>query len=271
MDLHAPILLASRARARQGRAMASAPPTIFSPSRRLALRRRMLRAQLAPDAPRYLLDDMVEDVIERLAFLRHTPQRVLAIGDLGELGAKLAGPDCEVTSAEPAAGFEQEAPFPFGGFDTVVSLGTLDTANDLPGALIHLRNALAPGGLAIAQFIGAGSLPTLRAAMLAADGDRPAPRLHPAVDVRAGGQLLQRAGWAEPVVDSRSIEVRFSSLERLVSDLRAQGLSNVLASPGPALTRSQYSIVKEQFGSGTVERFEILTLSGWKRPSTGSG
>lgn len=245
--------------------MASAPPTIFSPARRLAARRRMLRAQLAPDAPRYLLDDMVEDVIERLAFLRHTPRRVLAIGDLDELGARLAGPDCEVTGADPAVGFDQEAPFPFSGFDTVVSLGTLDAANDLPGALIHLRNALTPGGLAIAQFVGAGSLPALRAAMLAADGDRPAPRLHPAVDVRAGGQLLQRAGWGDPVVDSRTLEVRFRGLDSLVRDLRGMGLSNVLANPGPPLTRSQFLTSKEQFGTGTVEHFEILTLSGWRR------
>ncbi len=225
----------------------------------------MLRLQLAPGAARYLLDDMVEDVVERLAFLRHAPGRMLAIGDLGLLGAALAGPDCEVTWLDPAAGFDQEAPYPIGGFDTVVSLGTLDTANDLPGALIHLRGALAPGGLAIASFAGAGSLPGLRAAMLAADGERPAPRLHPAVDVRAGGQLLQRAGWADPVVDSRSLEVRFSSLASLVADLRGQGLSNVLARPGPALTRSQIQIVKEQFGTETSERIEILTLTGWRR------
>ena len=243
----------------------AAPPRIFSPARRLAVRRRMLRLQRAPGAPRYLLDDMVEDVAERLAFLRHAPRRVLAIGDLGAIGMALAGSECEVTGSDPAAGLDQEAPYPFGGFDTVVSLGTLDTANDLPGALIHLRNALAPGGLAIASFLGAGSLPNLRAAMLTADGDRPAPRMHPMVDVRAAGQLLQRAGWGSPVVDSRTLAVRFSSFDSLLRDLRAQGLTNVLARPGPALTRSQFIIVKEQFGQGTLERFEILTLTGWRR------
>lgn len=240
----------------------AAPPLIFSPARRLALRRRMLRAQLAADAPTYLLDDMVEDVAERLAFLRHEPRRVLAIGDLGALGAALASPECEVTGLDPAAQFDQELPFPVTDFDTVVSLGTLDTANDLPGALIHLRQAAAPGGLLIASFLAAGSLETLRAAMLAADGDRPAPRMHPMVDVRAAGQLLQRAGWRDPVADVRSVRVRFSGLASLVADLRAQGLTNVLARPSPALTRSQISIVKEQFGSGTIERFEILTLTG---------
>ena len=104
----------------------------------------------------------------------------------------------------------------------------------------------------------------LRAAMLAADGERPAPRLHPAVDVRAGGQLLQRAGWADPVVDSRSLAVRFSSLDSLVADLRAQGLSNCLARSGPALTRQQLGTARAEFGQGTIETFEILTLTGWR-------
>ncbi len=244
----------------------SAPPTIFSAHRRLAARRRALALQTRPNAARYLLDDMVEDVLERLAFLRHRPATALVVGDwTGALAASLRAQGATVSQAEPAEGLAEEAPYQDAGFDLIASLGTLDTVNDLPGALIHLRGALAPGGLAIAQFCGAGCLPALRAAMLAADGDRPAPRLHPAVDVRAGGQLLQRAGWADPVVDSRSLEVRFASLSSLISDLRALGQSNVLARPGPALNKAQYSIVKQQFGSGTVERFEILTLSGWKR------
>ena len=108
----------------------------------------------------------------------------------------------------------------------------------------------------IAQFAGAGSLPRLRAAMLAADGERPAARMHPLVDVRAGGQLLQRTGFAKPVVDSRGLDVRFSSL--------AQGLGNVLASPAPPLTRAALARAADSFGERTVEHFEILTLSGWR-------
>lgn len=242
----------------------AAPPLIFAPARRLAVRRRMLHAQLGSNVRRYLLADMVADMVERLAFLRHTPRRVLAIGDLGELGLALASPDCEVTGLDPAS-FDQEAPFPVSGFDLVVSLGVLDTANDLPGALIHLRNALGPGGLALASFIGAGSLPALRAAMLAADGDRPAPRLHPAVDVRAGGQLLQRAGWIDPVVDNRGISVCYPDLDSLVQDLRAQGQSNCLARSGPPLTRHQREIARQAFGQETIETFEFLTLTGWTR------
>ena len=242
------------------------PPLIFAPNRRLAARKRMLALQSRPDAPRYLMADMVEDVLERLGFLRHAPARALVIGDwTGGLAATLGAQGCVVTEAEPTADFAEEQPYPFGPFDFIASLGTLDTVNDLPGALIHLRGALASGGLMIASFPGAGSAPALRAAMLEADGERPAARIHPQVDVRAGGQLLQRAGFADPVVDSRVVEVRFRVLDGLVADLRAQGLGNVLARYGTPLGKASLVRAQEAFGAATVERFEILTLSGWKK------
>lgn len=250
---------------------AKAPPVIFSSRRRIALRRRMLRLQRVTDAPRYLIGDMAEDVIERLGFLRIEPRKALVVGDwTGTLAASLLAQGAQVTEEEPASGFNEERPYPVDGFDLVASLGTLDTVNDLPGALIHIRNALAPGGMMIASFMGAGNLPVLREAMLAADGDRPAPRLHPQVDVRAGGQLLQRTGFADPVVDSHALQASFRSLEGLVADLRAQGLSNVLADPGPPLDKAALARACDAFaaagdGERTVERFEILTLSGWRR------
>jgi SAM-dependent methyltransferase len=243
-----------------------APPLIFAPSRRLAARQRAERLQASEGAARYLAEDMAEDLLERLAFLRHDPHCALVIGERGgRFAAALAAGGCTVTSTDPAAGFAEDRPYPHSGFDLIASFGTLDTVNDLPGALIHIRNALAPGGLALASFPGAGSLPALRAAMLAADGDRPAPRLHPMVDVRAGGQLLQRAGWADPVIDSRSLEVRFRDLDSLIADLRAQALGNVLANPGPPFNRAQLAVARAAFGTATVERFEILTLSGWRK------
>lgn len=245
---------------------AAPPPLIFAPARRIAARLRMLAIQQQANAPRYVMSDMVEDVIERLGFLRHAPARSLVIGEwTGALVQHLQATGAEVTEADPASGFCDEAPLPFGPFDFIASLGTLDTVNDLPGALIHMRAALAPGGLMIASFSGAGSLPALRAAMLSADGDRPAPRIHPQVDVRAGGQLLQRAGFADPMADSRSLEVRYRSLDKLVADLRAQGLGNVLARSGPPLGKAALAQARGAFGESSLERFEILTLSGWRQ------
>ncbi|KHL26017.1 methyltransferase [Croceibacterium mercuriale] len=254
-----------------------APPTIFAPARRRAARTRMAALQARPNAARFMLDDMIEDVEERVAFLRHPVARALLIGDVhGTLAATLTASGVEVTRADavPAAGavmLDEELPFPATitgqGFDLVASLSTLDTVNDLPGALIHIRHALKPGGLALVSFAGAGSLPALRAAMLEADAERPAARMHPAVDVRSGAQLLQRAGFADPVADSRSISVAYRSLDRLVADLREQALGNVLATPGAplgkaALARARAAFLAQGTDGRVVERFEIVTLSG---------
>lgn len=236
----------------------------------------MAHLQQAPDAPRYVIEDMAEDVLDRLSFLRHEPQRALAIGDwTGSVARALSVAGCAVESRDPVladAPLDEEAPYGCDRrFDFIASLGTLDTVNDLPGALVHLRRALADGGLMIASFMGAGSLPALREIMLEADGDRPAPRIHPQVDVRAGGQLLQRSGFADPVVDSHHIDVRFRSFEGMIGDLRAQGLGNCLARLGAPLGKASLARARAAFAAradsdGKVtERLAILTLSGWAK------
>ena len=271
--------------------MSDAVPTLFSPERRHAVRQRMRAIQARVEGvgaphPRYVIADMIEDVIERIGFLRLAPAHALVIGDwTATLSAALAADGADVMRADPAPGpgelaLDLERPLPPlarppGGFALIACLGLLDTVNDLPGALIHLRQALAPGGLMIASMVGAGSLPTLRAVMLAADADRPAPRLHPQIDVRAGGQLLQRAGFVNPVVDNRSLEVRFGTLAALVGDLRAQGLGNVLARHSAVVARGGLARAREAFAAQRVdgrvaERIELLTFSGWApsvRPS----
>ncbi len=253
------------------------PPTIFAPARRRAMRARMRQLERRPDAPGFLAEDMAEDVLDRLAFLRHQPARALVIGDTsGRLAQALAAQGCAITRADPApAGDEhaidEERPLPDDGFDLIVQLGTLATVNDLPGAMLHIRRALSPGGLAVLTLCGAGSVPALRAIMTETDGDRPAARIHPQVDVRAGGDLLQRCGFAEPMSDSRTLDVRYRSLRRLVADLRAQGLGNCLARPGPLLGKAGLARAEAAFaamadGEGRVtERFAILTMSGWNK------
>ncbi|WP_234032190.1 class I SAM-dependent methyltransferase [Parerythrobacter jejuensis] len=155
-------------------------------------------------------------------------------------------------------------------FDLIVHLLGLGHVNDLPGALVHARNALTKGGLFVAAFPGAGSLATLRAIMLEADGDRPAARMHPLVDSQAATGLLQRAGFARQVVDSFPIKVRYPSITRMISDLRDQGLTRSLTSTVPPLTRASLLRAEEAFDAlrddqGKVtETFEILVLTGWR-------
>ncbi|MXO64437.1 methyltransferase domain-containing protein [Altericroceibacterium endophyticum] len=254
----------------------ASPPRIFSSSRRIARRDRLAALQRRPDAAQFVLDDMTQDVLERLAFIRHEPGKALIMGDFtNELAKTLTAQAYDVKCADPSSALSantvnEELPYPEGQYDLIVSLGLLDTVNDLPGALIHMRQALAPKGFAIASFVGAGSLPQLRSAILAAEPDRPAARMHPLVDIRAGAQLLQRAGWGDPVIDGHALSVRYGTMDRLVEDLREQGLGSCLSAYAPplgkaALNRARAAFLQAADEDGRVtESFEIITLSGSK-------
>ncbi|MXO73847.1 methyltransferase domain-containing protein [Altererythrobacter aerius] len=245
------------------------PPRIFDERRRQARAERSRRLQQRQDAPRWLAEAMAEDALDRIAFMRLTPARALVAGTGADMVAEtLAQGGAEVTMVD-AAGLDHERPYPFGGFDLIVSLAVLDTVNDLPGALIHQRAALAPGGVLVASMVGAGSLPRLRAALLGADGERPAARLHPAVDAASGAALLQRAGFARQVSDGWTLRLGYRDAATLVADLRAQGLTSVLADAPPPLTRSGWARARAAFlaegddAGRVIETIEILTLTGW--------
>lgn len=223
-----------------------------------------------PDATPFVLEAMAEDILDRIGFIRFEPRRVLVIGDwAGVLAPALAQGGATVIQREPGD-FAEEAPLEDAPFDLIVSLQVLDTVNDLPGALIHARHALSAGGLLMASFLGVGSLPALRSAMLAADGDRPAARIHPQIDTRAGASLLQRAGFTRQVADSNVIRASYRSLRHLVRDLRWQGLTSMLRSHAPSvtkagLTRAEADFLKSTDDQGRVtEVFEIVTLTGWR-------
>ncbi|WFL77011.1 methyltransferase domain-containing protein [Altererythrobacter arenosus] len=243
-------------------------PNIFSARRRAA---RISRAEALArgEGPAcWLLQHLESEALDRVDFMRLEPSRALLIGlDTRELTSELGRRGCEVTSIVAR---NEEAPVEGGPYDLIVSLAGLDTVNDLPGALVHLRAALSEGGLLLAPMIGAGSLPLLRQVLLAADGDRPAARIHPQVDNRAATSLLERAGFSRQVVDTHRLSVRYGDLDRLIADLRDQGLTNVLADPPPPLTRSGWERARAKFAELTdregraTETFEILTLTGWR-------
>jgi SAM-dependent methyltransferase len=245
-------------------------PTIFSRPRSLAKWARAAARGGRHDSATYIADTIAEDIIERLEFMRAEPKNALVIGDTtgklvqwldqhGAVGKRLA-----------AGSFDEAQPWPEAGFDLIVHAIGLGHVNDLPGALLHARTALAEGGILMAAFPGAGSLPTLRQIMLAADGERPAARMHPLVDNQAGAALLQRAGFKRQVVDSYPLRVRFSSLQRLVGDLRDHGLTSALATEPAPIGKVGYHRALEAFqalrdGEGKVfEIIEILTLTAWR-------
>lgn len=253
----------------------SAPRQLFSPQRRrLAMAR---GARLAQRDGAFLAEHMADEIIERLGWVTRDFHDALVLGMAPPmLIAALEARNFRITLAGPIGREvvcdEDHLPFEPASFDLVIALGTLDSVNDLPGALIQLNRSLRPDGLMMAAMIGAGSLPRLKAAMLTADeaGDRGvAARIHPQIDVRAAGDLLQRARFAMPVADSDTLTVRYASLPALIADLRTHGWTNTLASSGPAFGKVGLLAAMQRFAEDadadgkTPERFDILYLSGW--------
>lgn len=241
------------------------------------------RAALRFAGADYLHRLVNEEVLDRLDCVTRSFGEALVLGCPDRtLADALAARGLNVAIADPGFVFahagggvqcdEDWLPFADGSFDLIVSVGLLDSINDLPGALSLIRRALRPDGLFLAAFAGAGSLPRLRAAMYAADdmAGGAVARIHPHIDVRAAGDLLTRAGFALPVADVEAIDIRYSGLTSLVSDLRAMGATNILAGDRPPpLGRIGYAAALATFATDaaadgkTVERFNIVHLSGW--------
>ncbi|WP_326524670.1 methyltransferase domain-containing protein [Sphingomonas sp.] len=237
--------------------------------------RRLRRDRAAPGWPGhdFLRRLMLEGIADRLATVRREFRDVL---DLGCADAAFGLPGAEITRIDAGTAFahaangiqadEDRVALSPASFDLIVSAGVLDQVNDLPGALTLARRALRPDGLFLAAFVGNTSLPTLRAALRAAD---PAvQRAHPQVDVRAAGDLMVRAGFALPVADVEGVPVRYGDLFGLIADLRGMAATNVLRDRRP-LRRDTLAALAAAFQAsadpdGRVpERFELVFLTGW--------
>lgn len=179
---------------------------------------------------------------------------------------------------EPGASLVGDPEFlPFGataGFDLAVSALALQHVNDLPGTLIQARRALKADGLLVACLLGGASLTELRQAFLQAESETEggaSPRVAPFAELRDLGGLMQRAGFALPVVDADTITVRYGDPFALMRDLRAMGLTNALSDRRRTPLRRRTllraaEIYAERFSDpdGRLRAtFEILWLSGW--------
>jgi SAM-dependent methyltransferase len=165
----------------------------------------------------------------------------------------------------------ESLPFDEASFDLVLTVGVLDTANNLPLAAAALQLVLKPGGLLLGAIAGGQSLPRLRHAMLAADkvAGQASPHVHPRIEGPSLAHLLTNAGFAMPVIDVDRVELGYGSIDRLVRDLRAMGATNILSGRSrQPISRAGLRAARNAFldgGTPATEQVEILHFAGWKR------
>lgn len=254
----------------------TAPPAIFD-----RLGRRLRRDRAARCANHELEEHVAELLVDRLDLVTRSFERVLVINAgngvlmraLRARGTAVDATDHGEVFARACGGTwtdEDRLPVVDGHYDLVVAPCGFDTVDDLPGALIAARRSLCPDGLFLACLAATPSLPTLRRVAAHAD-DRvgiSAARLHPQIDVRAGGDLLVRAGFSLPVADIETSELSYPSLDRLVDDLRCAGATSVLTHRH-AVGKRWFEAARNDFlkcagpDGRTHETVSVMILTGW--------
>jgi SAM-dependent methyltransferase len=253
-------------------------PIVFD--RKIYAARRHRAARSAGD--QFLVNQVAENMAERLDAVKKRFSCGLDLGSRSSSFAPLA-PYAGFwvrTSLSPAdeavslAADEEALPFAAQSFDLVVSVLSLHAVNDLPGTLVQIRRVLKPDGLFLAALFGGATLGELRRAFAAGEVERrggASPHIAPFADVRDMGQLLQRAGFAQPVADLDRTLVRYTSFATLVNDLRALGETNSLASRERAPLRrdvlqaalAHYALHDADDQGKLTATFDIVSLTGW--------
>ena len=267
----------------------SDPMRVFD---RIAVRRHRERAAAGLERHDFLAREIGNRLVERLAAVKRTFALTLALGAPAEAlagAAPLAGGALVTSDLSPAmlrragagrrigavAADEEWLPFAPERFDLVLGLLSLHWVNDLPGALVQIRQCLKPDGLLLAAMLGGETLSELRRAWVeaeAAEESGASPRISPFVDAGEAASLLQRAGFALPVVDVDTVAVTYPDALALMAELRGMGEANAACARTRRFTRratlmTAAAAYREHYGDpdGRVPAtFQVLTLTAWR-------
>ncbi|PKU26653.1 SAM-dependent methyltransferase [Telmatospirillum siberiense] len=254
------------------------------------VRRQRERAAATLGAHDFLLREIGERLADRLSDVTRRFPLALDLGcHSGELGRLLAGrggierlveadlsPAMAARAGHLAVAVDEEAlPFAAQNFDLVISNLSLHWVNDLPGCLLQIRHSLKDDGLFLASMLGGETLIELRGCLQEAELEMEggaSPRVSPFADLRDAGALLQRAGFALPVVDVDTITVTYPSPLKLLTDLRGMGETNAVAARRKTFTRRNtllraLALYEERHADrdGRIPAtFQVLTLTAWR-------
>ena len=250
-------------------------PEIFD-RRLIGLRRARAAGHVHHVAP--ILDAAAEILLDRLDDTTHRFAHALDLGGRGSVAPRLrargvpfvVSMDLAAAMAARAGGLplaadEEWLPFAPGSFDLIVANLSLHQVNDLPGALIQLRMALAPDGLFLASLPGLGTLQGLREALAMAEAETRggvSPRIAPFPELRDLAGLLQRAGFALPVADQDRLPLAYRTSMGLVADLRAAGEGNAIRARDPRVPPR--AMFPHAFAAMPLEfELPLLVMTGW--------
>jgi malonyl-CoA O-methyltransferase len=241
------------------------------------------------DAAAWLQTQVRDDLLSRLALL---PEPARAVLDLGAgtgqaaLALKKRYPRAAITAADIAAPMldvarthsrwwrpircvEADArslPFADASFDLVFSNLMLQWLHPPDAALDEIRRVLRPGGLLLLSTFGPGTLQELRDSWAQAD-DR--VHVNAFIDMHDLGSALQRAGFAEPVLDADRYVRHYDDARALMRELKALGAHNVDARRTRGLTgrrafaRMLAAYEGRRVAAGLPATWQVVNAAAW--------
>ena len=244
------------------------------------------RARAAPGFARhaFLWHEAGDRLLERLKDVKRQFPLALELGSRdGSMTGKLLGQngisrviplERSAAGATGIVGHAEWLPIRPQSCDLVFSVLDLHWANDLPGALVQIRQALKPDGLFLACLAGGKTLHELRQCLMEAELELTggaSPRVSPMIGLQDAAALLQRAGFALPVADREILTVTYDSPFQLLADLRGMGATNVLHSRSRRLLRRavlmeamrRYEKLYPEAEGRIRATVELVFLTGW--------
>ena len=266
-----------------------------------AVRRAFDRAAAGYDAAAVLQQEVCRRALERLDFIRHQPAHILDAGSgTGNAWRGLAAryPGARMVALDLASAMLRQArsgvpwhqrllrrqpglvcgdlealPLAGSSVDLVWSNLALQWVNDLPRALAEMRRVLAPGGLCVFTTFGPDTLKELRAALAAGDGHT---RVSTFIDMHDIGDIMVKAGFADPVIDMETFTLTYRDVTALMRDLQAIGARNSTAGRARSLSgKAWLAAVTRNYETlrrdGTLPAtFEVVYGHAW-RPAARTG
>ncbi len=242
-----------------------------------------------PQAPDFLSREIADRLRERLDEVNRRFELAIDLDSgLGQMADALAGHPrigrlligSPIAAGRPDLVLDDEMPpLAPAAFDLVISCLGLQWVNDLPGLLAQIRQVLKPDGLFLAALIGGDSLRELRQSFLLTESSISAgagPHVAPLLEIRDAGALLQRAGFALPMVDVDNLTFQYKDPFALMRELRGLGLQNPLTARRKTFTgRHLMQEVALRYHADWADpdgripaTFQILFLTAWAPDKT---
>lgn len=168
----------------------------------------------------------------------------------------------------------RQLPFDDAGLDLVFSNLMLQWLQPPDAALAEMRRVLKPGGLLLLTSFGPETLQELRAAWAAADAG---VHVNAFVDVHDLGSALQRAGFAEPVLDVDRHVHHYPDARALMTELKTLGAHNLDSRRAKGLTgraafgRMLAAYESQRTARGLPATWQVVYAVAWAGPGAPGG